>query len=189
MQNEIAFPAGILQNPFFNAEFPPAANLGGIGVVVGHEISHGFDDSGRKFNARCYFCLFSFDFVFLNHSPSVLYSLSVWSSLTYLSFFVRLDFHNCMHFLLRIHHVFFSFTTCASFFPCLQNGVCIQKECIFGNVFPCICVSAVLWAFIHAHTLFFALPVATWSPGGLRRWWRISKPRRTVWPTSIPSTP
>lgn len=48
--NEICFPAGILQPPFFFAEGDDAVNYGGIGVVIGHEISHGFDDQGRKFN-------------------------------------------------------------------------------------------------------------------------------------------
>lgn len=47
--NEIAFPAGILQPPFFHKDFPSAMNYGGIGSVIGHELSHGFDDQGRKF--------------------------------------------------------------------------------------------------------------------------------------------
>jgi len=47
--NEIAFPAGIMQPPFFHKDFPPAMNYGGIGGVIGHELTHGFDDSGRKF--------------------------------------------------------------------------------------------------------------------------------------------
>ena len=50
-KNEIVFPAGILQPPFFRAGAPRAANLGGIGVVVGHELSHGFDDEGRQYDA------------------------------------------------------------------------------------------------------------------------------------------
>lgn len=51
LANEIAFPAGILQPPFFSREFPKAMNYGGIGMVMAHEVSHGFDDSGRKFSA------------------------------------------------------------------------------------------------------------------------------------------
>ncbi len=47
---EIAFPAGILQPPFFNGAADDAVNFGGIGSVIGHELSHGFDDSGRKFD-------------------------------------------------------------------------------------------------------------------------------------------
>jgi putative endopeptidase len=48
--NEIVFPAAILQPPFFDAQADPAVNYGGIGVVIGHEISHHFDDQGRKFD-------------------------------------------------------------------------------------------------------------------------------------------
>ncbi|MCZ6695136.1 MAG: M13 family metallopeptidase [Acidobacteria bacterium] len=48
--NEIAFPAGILQPPFFHRNFPAAMNYGGIGGVIGHELTHGFDDQGRKFD-------------------------------------------------------------------------------------------------------------------------------------------
>jgi endothelin-converting enzyme/putative endopeptidase len=48
--NEIAFPAGILQPPFFHRDFPAAMNYGGIGGVIGHELTHGFDDQGRKFD-------------------------------------------------------------------------------------------------------------------------------------------
>jgi putative endopeptidase len=48
--NEIVFPAAILQPPFFDPDADPAVNYGGIGGVIGHEISHGFDDQGRKSN-------------------------------------------------------------------------------------------------------------------------------------------
>ncbi len=48
--NEIVFPAAILQPPFFDPKADPAVNYGGIGVVIGHEISHHFDDQGRKFD-------------------------------------------------------------------------------------------------------------------------------------------
>ena len=47
--NEMVFPAGILQPPFFDQSFPMAMNFGGIGMVVGHELTHGYDDEGRKF--------------------------------------------------------------------------------------------------------------------------------------------
>jgi len=50
-QNEIVFPAGILQPPFFDASMDDAVNYGAIGVVIGHEITHGFDDQGRKYDA------------------------------------------------------------------------------------------------------------------------------------------
>ena len=49
--NSINFPAGILQPPFFDPERDAAANLGAIGAVIGHEMTHGFDDQGRKFDA------------------------------------------------------------------------------------------------------------------------------------------
>lgn len=48
--NEICFPAGILQPPFFYLDGDDAVNYGGIGVVIGHEMSHGFDDQGSKYN-------------------------------------------------------------------------------------------------------------------------------------------
>jgi putative endopeptidase len=48
--NEIVFPAGILQPPFFDPAADPAVNFGGIGAVIGHELTHGFDDQGRKFD-------------------------------------------------------------------------------------------------------------------------------------------
>ena len=50
--NTINFPAGILQPPFFEASASDAVNYGGIGAVIGHEIIHGFDDQGRKFDAQ-----------------------------------------------------------------------------------------------------------------------------------------
>jgi putative endopeptidase len=50
-QNEIVFPAGILQPPFFDMTMDDAVNYGAIGVVIGHEITHGYDDQGRKFDA------------------------------------------------------------------------------------------------------------------------------------------
>ncbi|WEK42878.1 MAG: M13 family metallopeptidase [Candidatus Sphingomonas colombiensis] len=49
--NEIVFPAAILQPPFFDPKADPAVNYGAIGAVIGHEISHGFDDQGRKYDA------------------------------------------------------------------------------------------------------------------------------------------
>lgn len=49
--NEIVFPAGILQPPFYDYRADEAINYGGIGAVIGHEISHGFDDSGSRYNA------------------------------------------------------------------------------------------------------------------------------------------
>ncbi len=48
--NEICFPAGILQPPFFSPDAHPAENYGGIGAVIGHEIGHGFDDQGAQFD-------------------------------------------------------------------------------------------------------------------------------------------
>jgi putative endopeptidase len=50
-QNEIVFPAGILQPPFFDVTKDDAVNYGGIGVVIGHEMTHGYDDQGRKYDA------------------------------------------------------------------------------------------------------------------------------------------
>ncbi len=50
MANEIVFPAAILQAPFFDPEATDAENYGGIGVVIGHEMTHGFDDQGRNFD-------------------------------------------------------------------------------------------------------------------------------------------
>jgi putative endopeptidase len=52
VMNEIVFPAAILQPPFFNVEADDAVNYGGMGVVIGHEITHGFDDQGRQFDAQ-----------------------------------------------------------------------------------------------------------------------------------------
>ncbi len=52
LMNEIVFPAGILQPPFFDAKADDASNYGGIGAVIGHEMTHGFDDEGRKFDAH-----------------------------------------------------------------------------------------------------------------------------------------
>ncbi len=50
--NEIVFPAGILQPPFFDPKLDDAVNFGGIGLVIGHELTHGFDDQGRKFDPQ-----------------------------------------------------------------------------------------------------------------------------------------
>ncbi|WP_051885439.1 M13 family metallopeptidase [Lysobacter antibioticus] len=52
LQNEIVFPAGILQSPAFDVNATDAVNYGAIGVVIGHEISHGFDDQGAQFDAK-----------------------------------------------------------------------------------------------------------------------------------------
>src|SRR4029453_15977200 len=51
LQNEIVFPAGILQPPFFDMTADDAVNYGAIGVVIGHEITHGYDDKGRQYDA------------------------------------------------------------------------------------------------------------------------------------------
>jgi predicted metalloendopeptidase len=51
LQNNINFPAGILQPPFYKTDADLAVNLGGIGAVIGHELTHGFDDAGRRFDA------------------------------------------------------------------------------------------------------------------------------------------
>ncbi len=50
--NDINFPAGILQPPFYSKQMDDAVNYGGIGVVIGHELTHGFDDQGRKYDAQ-----------------------------------------------------------------------------------------------------------------------------------------
>jgi putative endopeptidase len=50
--NEVVFPAAILQPPFFDPQADPAVNYGSIGAVIGHEISHGFDDQGRQYDAK-----------------------------------------------------------------------------------------------------------------------------------------
>ena len=50
--NDINFPAGILQPPFFDFTIDPAVNFGGIGVVIGHEMTHGFDDEGSKYDGQ-----------------------------------------------------------------------------------------------------------------------------------------
>jgi putative endopeptidase len=49
--NSINFPAGILQTPFFSITADDAQNLGGIGVIIGHELTHGYDNNGRRFDA------------------------------------------------------------------------------------------------------------------------------------------
>ncbi|XP_063965763.1 endothelin-converting enzyme 1-like [Lytechinus pictus] len=49
-KNEIVFPAGILQAPFYDKDYPKSLNFGGMGVVMGHEITHAFDDAGREYD-------------------------------------------------------------------------------------------------------------------------------------------
>merc|ERR1712004_394983 len=49
-KNQIVFPAGILQSPFFNIKYPKSINYGAMGVVMGHELSHAFDDQGREYD-------------------------------------------------------------------------------------------------------------------------------------------
>ena len=51
-RNDINFPAGILQTPFFNRKWDDATDFGAIGAVIGHELTHGFDDEGRQFDAQ-----------------------------------------------------------------------------------------------------------------------------------------
>ena len=51
LQNDITFPAGILQPPFYDNKADDAMNFGGIGAVIGHELTHGFDDQGSQFDA------------------------------------------------------------------------------------------------------------------------------------------
>ena len=52
LKNNINFPAGILQPPFFNKAADDAVNFGAVGMVIGHELTHGFDDQGRQFDAQ-----------------------------------------------------------------------------------------------------------------------------------------
>ena len=52
VRNEIVFPAAILQPPFFDMAADDAVNYGGIGAVIGHEMGHGFDDQGRRYDAK-----------------------------------------------------------------------------------------------------------------------------------------
>ena len=51
-ENDINFPAGILQPPFYDNKMDDAVNYGGIGAVIGHELTHGFDDQGRQYDAK-----------------------------------------------------------------------------------------------------------------------------------------
>src|SRR3954469_4951778 len=48
--NEMVFPAGIMQSPFYKPDAPLKTNYGGLGMVMGHELTHGFDDEGRQFD-------------------------------------------------------------------------------------------------------------------------------------------
>ena len=50
--NDINFPAGILQPPFYSQSIDPAVNYGAIGVVIGHEMTHGFDDEGSRYDGQ-----------------------------------------------------------------------------------------------------------------------------------------
>ena len=52
LKNEIVFPAGIMQPPFYDPNADAAVNYGGIGAVIGHELSHGFDDQGSKYDSE-----------------------------------------------------------------------------------------------------------------------------------------
>jgi len=51
-KNQMVFPAGILQQPFFNVSYPTSMNFGGIGLVMGHELTHGFDNQGRLYDGN-----------------------------------------------------------------------------------------------------------------------------------------